>query len=456
VKKLPSKAQDIWIAAYNAAIKEYKGDEAKAFGTAWAAVKKKYTQQPDGSWALKKGRGMEQEHASLPMLTRAVAAFQPGTVDEEARTIEVTWTTGATVRRASFFGAGFDEELLMGDENVDLSRLNSGAPVLNSHNAYDLSKVLGVVEDGSARLLGPKGQRKGRATVRFSDRADVEPIWRDVRTGIIRNLSAGYSVEEWQRINTPPTAKGEDAIPLMRAVRWTPLELSLVAIPADAGAQVRAGGDVFPCIIRSAEEENTVTRAASGAAAEAAEDARPGEVQPPVPATQPAQYPPADPQPTQPPPPPPPAQPDEGGRAAQDGAARERSRILAIQENARRLRLTGPADVEFVSGLVSRGVTLEQALQDMTGYVSERWNAQADASPAARVTGGHSGSTRHRAEPAGSKLGPRPRAASTRSRRCTAASPTPCSTRGSAATGRCSATCRRCATSGRTTTPGSS
>jgi hypothetical protein len=351
---------------------------------------------------LKKGRGMA-EHASLPMLTRAVAAFQPSTIDDENRTIEVTWTTGATVRRSGFFSGSFDEELLMGDDNVDLSRLNSGAPVLNSHNAFDLSKVLGVVEDGSARLLGPKGQRKGRATVRFSDRAEVEPIWRDVKGGIIRNLSAGYSVEEWQRINPPPTARGEDAIPLMRAVRWTPLEISLVAVPADAGAQTRSA-ETYPCTIRTAEEETTVTRAASGAAAEAAENDRHGEVQPPVPATQPGQFPPADPQPTQPPPPAP-QPPAEGERAAQDGAARERARILAIQEAARSLRLTGPADLEHVSGLVARGIGAEQAMADLIRYAGERWNAQAAASVSAQVTGGHSGSTQVRAAPAGHNSG---------------------------------------------------
>lgn len=411
VKALPEGAQKIWLAAYNNAIKEYKGDEAKAFGTAWAAVKTKYEQDDKGNWKLKKGKGRgmeEEEQSSLPMLTRAVAAFQSNTLDEEARTIEVTWTTGATVRRAGFFSGAFDEELLMGDENVDLSRLNSGAPVLNSHNAYDLSKILGVVEDGSARLLGPKGQRRGRATVRFSERADVEPIWQDVKAGIIRNISAGYSVQKWQRINPPPTAEGEDAIPLMRAIKWTPMELSLVGIPADAGAQTRAG-EVYPCTIRTTdEEETTVTRAASGAAAEAADpnDPRPGEVQPPVPATQPGQNPPADPQPTQPPPPAPPGQPAEE-RAALDGATRERARITAIQDAARNLRLTGPADLEYVSGLVSRGVDAEQAMRDLIAYAGARWDARADASPAATITGGHSGSTQHRAAAAGDNGGVR-------------------------------------------------
>jgi phage I-like protein/cation transport regulator ChaB len=40
VKKLPDKAQDIFINAFNSAFKQYKEDEEKAFTTAWAAVEK--------------------------------------------------------------------------------------------------------------------------------------------------------------------------------------------------------------------------------------------------------------------------------------------------------------------------------------------------------------------------------------------------------------------------------
>lgn len=40
VRKLPEHAQTIWMAAFNAAHKEYGGDEAKAFATAWAAANK--------------------------------------------------------------------------------------------------------------------------------------------------------------------------------------------------------------------------------------------------------------------------------------------------------------------------------------------------------------------------------------------------------------------------------
>lgn len=50
IKMLPKAAQMIWIAAYNSAHKQYKGDEAKANATAWSAVKKKYKKNKEGKW----------------------------------------------------------------------------------------------------------------------------------------------------------------------------------------------------------------------------------------------------------------------------------------------------------------------------------------------------------------------------------------------------------------------
>lgn len=61
VKKLPKHAQEIYRAAFNAAYKQYDGDESKAHGTAWAAVKQKYRQNEDGTWVAKgMGEVLEQ------------------------------------------------------------------------------------------------------------------------------------------------------------------------------------------------------------------------------------------------------------------------------------------------------------------------------------------------------------------------------------------------------------
>jgi predicted outer membrane repeat protein len=169
----------------------------------------------------------------IPIQTR-LASFQPATIDREARTIELVWTTGARVRRTDWWtGKRYDEELSLDPAHVDLARLNNGAPLLDSHNGYGLSNQIGVVE--RAWLEGDEG----RAIVRFSTRADVAPYIADIEAGIIRNVSVGYSVRKYQI--------EEGDIPLYRAVDWEPMELSMVPIPADAGAGTRSATQTNTC-----------------------------------------------------------------------------------------------------------------------------------------------------------------------------------------------------------------
>ncbi len=172
---------------------------------------------------------MPKDIIELPLQGR-IASVRAGSVDEAARTVEIIWTTGATVRRARFWDEAVDEELSLDGSAVRLDRLNGGAPFLNSHDAWSLESVLGVVVDGSARIAN--GQ--GTATIRFSERADVEPIFRDIAGGIIRNVSVGYRVHRYD------ITKRDGAPELWRAVDWEPLEISAVAIGADPGARVRS------------------------------------------------------------------------------------------------------------------------------------------------------------------------------------------------------------------------
>ncbi|MFZ1426938.1 MAG: hypothetical protein WAS21_09245, partial [Geminicoccaceae bacterium] len=165
--------------------------------------------------------------------TIALAPGAPTTFDPERRTVELTWTTGAAVERNGRRPDGsygpWIEELGTAPNEVDLSRLNAGAPLLNAHSSWDLRDVIGVVE--RAHMSG--GQ--GHATVRFSDRAEVASIVRDVAGGILRNVSVGYRVLTWREVSQPNTE-----LRRFRAISWEPAELSLVPIPADVGTQTRS------------------------------------------------------------------------------------------------------------------------------------------------------------------------------------------------------------------------
>lgn len=171
---------------------------------------------------------MIRKTVEMPMQCRLAAV---SSIDTEQRTLEVVWSTGAAVRRFDWITERpFVEELSMDASHVRLDRLNSGAPVLDSHDRYELSGVLGVVE----RAWIENGE--GRARVRFSSRTEVDPVWRDVQDGILRNVSVGYQVLKFVDATKP-----EDSMKRLLAVDWEPMEISLVAIGADAKAGVRAG-----------------------------------------------------------------------------------------------------------------------------------------------------------------------------------------------------------------------
>jgi HK97 family phage prohead protease len=183
----------------------------------------------------------DHQNVSLPLQVRA-ASVASGTIDAEARTVEVVWTTGARVARYSFMDGPYQEELDTSPKSVRLGRLNAGGPVLDSHNADGLDSVIGVVEAGTAKLA--KGE--GRAKVRFArddERADA--IWRKVEQGIIRAVSVGY------RVHKMLESKAQDGSKILRAIDWEPFEISFVAVGADAEAGVRAEDrDATPCEIR--------------------------------------------------------------------------------------------------------------------------------------------------------------------------------------------------------------
>lgn len=167
----------------------------------------------------------------LPKL-HARAFFKPELVDVEKRTAELVFTTPSPVERG--FWSSYMEVLSMAPEAVNMERLNNGAPLLNTHNQGELDDVIGVVE--KAWLT----ESEGRAIVRFpkaEDDADADRHFRKVADGIIRNVSVGYTVEEYEEQAAP-----EGEIPTWIATRWTPCEISLVPVGADPNAGLRSKG----------------------------------------------------------------------------------------------------------------------------------------------------------------------------------------------------------------------
>jgi hypothetical protein len=147
---------------------------------------------------------------------------------------EIVFTTGAQVQRYDWARDRYYlEELSTDPSAIRLERLQRGAPLLNTHGSYDLNQVLGVVTNPVI------GNGIGTATVTFSRREDVAGYVQDVADKIIRNVSVGYARHKMEMI--APAADGSPWV--YRVTDWEPMEVSLVPIPADMDAQVRAAGN---------------------------------------------------------------------------------------------------------------------------------------------------------------------------------------------------------------------
>ena len=166
---------------------------------------------------------MSEQILSRERLAAEFEVLSPAS--REDRTATLTWYTGAAVRRYDSRGL-YEMRFSMEPGAVRMGRLASGsAPLLNSHRDFTVDDVIGVI----AKAWIENGQ--GKATIRFSKRADVDPIWQDVQDGILRNASMGVAIHAVQDV-TPQGAATRQVL----VTDWEPEEVSLVPIGADPGA----------------------------------------------------------------------------------------------------------------------------------------------------------------------------------------------------------------------------
>ena len=150
----------------------------------------------------------EEKRSVVGERMQRTEATEIRSIDE--RTFEFPFSSEYPVTR--YFGT----EILSHDSKApNFMRLNDGAPFLFNHNP---DKVLGVVE----RAYLDAGKKRAYAKIRFSRSEFAKQYLDDVKDGILRGISFGYSIDEVEQ--------REDGV---LATSWTPHELSLVSIPAD-------------------------------------------------------------------------------------------------------------------------------------------------------------------------------------------------------------------------------
>jgi len=161
--------------------------------------------------------------------------FVASTANAKDGTIDCVWYGGQAVIRYDY-DSGDNYMLQLDMDGCRLDRLNSGAPIFDSHmSGMDYaSAVAGKMGTrahlGSVVKAGSSGC-KGMATLKFDMGShDGAEMFRKAATGIVRNLSFGTWIYKRKETDETPGPKGET---LFVATDWEPFEVSPVPVPAD-------------------------------------------------------------------------------------------------------------------------------------------------------------------------------------------------------------------------------
>ena len=144
-------------------------------------------------------------------------------IERDDRRVRLAFSSEAPVER------DFGFEVLSHNEGaIELDWLRSGtAPLLLDH---DPRKQIGVIEG-----VQVGADKVARADVRFGKSNSASEIFDDIQDGIRSNVSVGYRIKELQKREK---LEGDNGLDTYVAEKWIPLELSIIAIPADQSVGV--------------------------------------------------------------------------------------------------------------------------------------------------------------------------------------------------------------------------
>ena len=158
----------------------------------------------------------------------ARAAIDSKTVNSEKRSVDILISTETPLRRVDYWsGEAYDEVLLHGQENIDLTRAQN-AKLRWMHGSGRYGELpLGKLEN--VRIEN----KELRATAHFSEaNPDAEMFWRMVEEGTLSEISVGGKKQDVR------ITQREGDVPLVEVVRWEFQEASLVDIGADPKAGI--------------------------------------------------------------------------------------------------------------------------------------------------------------------------------------------------------------------------
>lgn len=206
-------------------------------------------------------------------ILHASAEIDERSINEDERTAEFVVSTERVVETWN------GREVLRMD-GVNLKRFTKNPVVLDSHNRFETTAVIGRAE---VRVDG----KKLRAKITYAETQRAQDVWDLVRGGFVKATSIGYMIDRASAVRLGEgEVDGDVKGPALIARKWTLLEISNVPIPADEDAVRR---DFFESLPQENDDVDKRSGINYGAAVggSAAEGTTP--VQPAAPNNQPTQ-----------------------------------------------------------------------------------------------------------------------------------------------------------------------
>lgn len=175
-------------------------------------------------------------HRSLDA-TLSIRAAEPGQADDGLLRLQLSVSSEQPYLRSSWWDEPWIEVLGHKSGEVDLTRLNGGAAVLANHDRYTATGATPLASIGVVERAWIDGGRL-MADLVISRREALADLRQDIADGLVRNVSIGYQINE-----RTLTKAYDDQPNEYRVTNWTPFEISLVDIPADASVGIGRQAD---------------------------------------------------------------------------------------------------------------------------------------------------------------------------------------------------------------------
>ena len=150
---------------------------------------------------------------------------------------------------------GIVKDISVGYNVFKFERANRGLPVMDCHNTWSVFAQL-----GRTVKVWINERRELCARIKFSQRAQVAELFQDITDGIVKDISVGYNVFKFERVEQP-----DGKNPIYRAIDWMPTELSFAPVQADIKSEIRGGQRTHTVEIISNKQQTTMSKRAKNA-----------------------------------------------------------------------------------------------------------------------------------------------------------------------------------------------